>query len=78
MACITSYHFRLVPLQRDKLMMLVRVVAAWRGRRRRVRAEQGRRRRHGGRDGRRRRGRGTPVEVLLNRVGGLQKRHRRN
>ena len=52
-------------------MMLVRVVAARRGRR--VRAEQGRRRRHGGRDGRRRRrGRGTPVEVLLNRVGGLQ------
>ena len=50
-------------------MMLV-VVAARRGRR--VRAEQGRRRRHGGRDGRRRRGRGTPVEVLLNRVGGLQ------
>ena len=54
-------------------MMLVRVVAARKGRRRRVRAEQGRRRRrHGGRDGRRRRGRGTPVEVLLNRVGGLQ------
>ena len=72
MACITSYHFRLVPLQRDKLMMLVRV-AARRGTGRRVRAEQGRRRRHGGRDRRRRRGRGTPVEVLLNRVGGLQK-----